>query len=73
MGGADFQPDAFGPDRLPEADWVIILVKAGDTADAARTALVLRPRGVLSLQNGLVEDVLREACSRIQRFCAALV
>ncbi|MBT9496411.1 MAG: 2-dehydropantoate 2-reductase [Zoogloea sp.] len=65
VGNADFQPDAFGPDRLPEADWVIILVKAGDTADAARTALALRPRGVLSLQNGLVENVLCEACGAL--------
>lgn len=65
VGEAGFQPDAFGPDVLPEADWVIVLVKAGDTADAARTALLMQPRGVLSLQNGLVGDVLREVCGSL--------
>ena len=65
VGEAGFRPDAFGPDALPEADWVIILVKAGDTADAARTALAMQPRGVLSLQNGLVGNVLREVCGSL--------
>lgn len=65
VGEAGFRPEAFGPDALPQADWVIILVKAGDTADAARTALLMRPRGVLSLQNGLVEDVLCEVCGSL--------
>ena len=50
--------EAFGPERLPAADWVILLVKTYDTAAAARTALALRPRGVVSLQNGLVEELL---------------
>jgi 2-dehydropantoate 2-reductase len=65
VGNALFRPDAFGPATLPEADWVIILVKAGDTAAAARTALAMQPRGVLSLQNGLVGDVLREVCGSL--------
>jgi 2-dehydropantoate 2-reductase len=65
VGEAGFRPDAFGPDVLPEADWVIVLVKAGDTAAAARTALAMQPRGVLSLQNGLVGDVLREVCGSL--------
>jgi 2-dehydropantoate 2-reductase len=65
VGEAGFRPDAFGPATLPEADWVIVLVKAGDTVDAARTALAMQPRGVLSLQNGLVGDVLREVCGSL--------
>lgn len=55
--------DAFAPDATPTADWVIVLVKAGDTGDAARTAARLARRGVLSLQNGLVEDLLCAACA----------
>ena len=54
--------DAFAPDAAPTADWVIVLVKAGDTADAAQTAARLARRGVLSLQNGLVGDLLCAAC-----------
>lgn len=53
--------DVFGPDEAPGADWVIVLVKTGDTAAAAATALAMKPRGVLSLQNGLVEDLLPAA------------
>ncbi|WP_418648405.1 ketopantoate reductase family protein [Thauera butanivorans] len=53
--------DVFGPNEAPAADWVIVLVKTGDTATAAATALAMRPRGVLSLQNGLVEDLLPAA------------
>ena len=55
--------EAFGPGDAPVADWVILLVKTGDTRDAALTARALAPRGVVSLQNGLVEDVLRDACA----------
>ena len=62
VGDAVFCPEAFGPERLPAADWVILLVKTYDTAAAARTALALRPRGVVSLQNGLVGEVLDEVC-----------
>ena len=65
VGGQTFRPEAFGPDEAPEADWVVLLVKAGDTADAARAALAMAPRGVLSLQNGLVEDVLRGVCGKL--------
>jgi 2-dehydropantoate 2-reductase len=45
------------PGALPPADWVIILVKAYDTAAALRTARRMKPRGVVSLQNGLIESV----------------
>ncbi len=62
VGGQLFRPDAFGPDDLPEAEWAILLVKTYDTASAARTALAMQPRGVLSLQNGLVEAALRDVC-----------
>lgn len=60
-----FVPEVFAPDALPAADWVILLVKTGDTAEAARTALALQPRGVLSLQNGLVEATLRAECGPV--------
>ncbi|MFT3757513.1 ketopantoate reductase family protein [Thauera sp.] len=53
--------DVFGPDEAPGADWVIVLVKTGDTSVAAATALAMQPRGVLSLQNGLVEELLPAA------------
>lgn len=65
VGDAIFRPQAFGPDSLPAADWVIVLVKTYDTAAAAHTALALRPRGVVSLQNGLVDDVLRGVCGSV--------
>jgi 2-dehydropantoate 2-reductase len=42
---------------LPEADWVIVLVKAYDTSAALRTARRMKPRGIVSLQNGLVESI----------------
>ncbi|ATE62195.1 ketopantoate reductase family protein [Thauera sinica] len=62
VGDMLYRAEAHGPDALPEAEWVIVLVKAADTADAARLAAAMRPRGVLSLQNGLTEDVLRAHC-----------
>lgn len=65
VGSRCFVPEVFAPDALPEADWVILLVKSGDTAEAARTALALQPRGVLSLQNGLVEATLRAECGSV--------
>jgi len=65
VGSRWFVPEVFAPGALPVADWVIVLVKTGDTAEAARTALALRPRGVLSLQNGLVEPILRAACAQV--------
>lgn len=39
---------------LPRADWVIVLVKAYDTAAALRSARHMRPKGIVSLQNGLI-------------------
>lgn len=66
VGGEMFVPDAFGPEDAPAADWVILLVKTGDTRDAALTARAMAPRGVVSLQNGLVDDLLRAACAGVQ-------
>jgi 2-dehydropantoate 2-reductase len=43
--------------EVPQADWVIVLVKAYDTAAALRTARRLKPTGVVSLQNGLIEAI----------------
>jgi 2-dehydropantoate 2-reductase len=45
------------PGRLPQAEWVIVLVKAYDTAAALRTARRLKPAGIVSLQNGLIEGI----------------
>ena len=42
---------------LPEADWVIILVKAYDTAAALGTARKMKAKGIVSLQNGLIEGL----------------
>jgi len=65
VGGERFVPDAFGPDDAPGADWVILLVKTCGTRDAALAARAMAPRGVVSLQNGLVDEVLREACAGV--------
>ena len=65
VGDRLFVPEVFAPDAPPQADWVILLVKTGDTLDAARGALALRPRGVVSLQNGLVEESLRAVCAPV--------
>lgn len=62
VGERIFVPEVFAPEALPAAEWVIVLVKTGDTREAARTAAGLRPRGVVSLQNGIVEELLREGC-----------
>jgi 2-dehydropantoate 2-reductase len=43
--------------NFPEADWVIVLVKAYDTDSALRSARAMKPRAVVSLQNGLIERV----------------
>jgi 2-dehydropantoate 2-reductase len=43
--------------EVPHADWVIVLVKAYDTAAALRTARRMNPLGIVSLQNGLIESV----------------
>lgn len=66
VDGRRFRPQAFGPEQAPEADWVIVLVKAGDTAAAAATASRMRPLGVLSLQNGLTGELLRAHCTARQ-------
>lgn len=63
VGEARFFADAHPAAAAPAADWVIVLVKAADTAAAARTAMHMRPHGVLSLQNGLTVDTLRAHCS----------
>ncbi len=59
VGDALYRADAFAAECAPAADWVIVLVKAGDTVGAGRIAAAMRPRGVLSLQNGLTEAMLR--------------
>lgn len=63
VGDRVFKADAFPADEPPPADWVIVLVKAGDTVDAAAIAARMDARGVLSLQNGLTADVLRAHCT----------
>ena len=45
------------PGTLPQADWVLVLVKAYDTAAALRTARRMRAEGIVSLQNGLIEGI----------------
>ena len=61
VGARRSRPDAYAADDLPRADWVIVLVKARDTRAAARIAARMQPKGVLSLQNGLVDELLRRA------------
>lgn len=61
VGEALFRPEAFAPEDALEADWVLLFVKGPDTRAAARSAARLAARGVLSLQNGIIEPVLREA------------
>jgi 2-dehydropantoate 2-reductase len=41
----------------PQADWVIVLVKAYDTRAALRSARRMKPRAIVSLQNGLVDGI----------------
>lgn len=62
VGGSMFRPEAFGPEQLPEADWLIVLVKGPETLAAGPVAAAMQARGVLSLQNGLTEDLLRRVC-----------
>ncbi|MDD3352024.1 2-dehydropantoate 2-reductase [Zoogloea sp.] len=62
VGSILYRPDAFGPEAVIRAEWVIVLVKAGDTAAAARRSRSLAPQGVVSLQNGLTEPLLRASC-----------
>ncbi len=42
---------------IPQADWVIVLVKAYDTSAAVRVARRMKPKGIVSLQNGLIDEV----------------
>ena len=65
VGDARFRPQAFGPDDPLRAEWVLLLVKTGDTEAAARQALHLQPHGILSLQNGLTESRLRAVCGSV--------
>ena len=65
VGDARFRPQAFGPDDPIRAEWVLLLVKTGDTEAAARQALHLQPHGILSLQNGLTESRLRAVCGSV--------
>lgn len=65
VDGAEWQPEVWSVPRLPRAEWALLLVKAGDTAAAAGTAAALGVRGLLSLQNGLVESRLREAAAGV--------
>ncbi len=60
VDGAAFVPDMHGPAAPPASDWILVLVKAHQTRAAAETASRMSPRGVLSLQNGWVERLLRE-------------
>lgn len=59
VAGQRFAPQAFPAGAPPAADWVLVLVKANDTRAAAEAAARMAPLGVLSLQNGWVEDLLR--------------
>lgn len=60
VDGAAFIPETYAAGNAPSADWVLVLVKAPDTRAAAAIASRMSPRGVLSLQNGWVEELLRE-------------
>lgn len=60
VGGVTFRPEAFGVSP-PGAQWVLILAKAPNTLAAANIAAGMNPLGVLSLQNGLVDEILRAA------------
>jgi 2-dehydropantoate 2-reductase len=57
VGVKTYRPQVFGPRDLPQADWVIILVKAYETAAAVRVATRMRPTAIVSLQNGLIEGI----------------
>lgn len=62
VGGARFHFDVYPPEHVPQAEWVLVLVKASATLAAARTATAMQPNGVLSLQNGLLDELLRAGC-----------
>lgn len=65
VGDEFYHPDAYSQDTLPEADWAIVLAKANDTELAAQAAVGMKPRGVLSLQNGLIDQWLRQLCAPV--------
>lgn len=65
VGSQSIRVAAFTAADAPRADYAIILVKAGETEAAARTALAMRPKAVLSLQNGLIEERLRKVLGQI--------
>jgi 2-dehydropantoate 2-reductase len=57
VGKQRYRPEVFSPDRLPRAKLAVILVKGYDTPAAVKLARRLRANKILSLQNGLVDDV----------------
>jgi 2-dehydropantoate 2-reductase len=57
VGKELYRPQVFGPAGLPHADLAVILVKAYDTAVAVRLARRMKPKALLSLQNGLVDNL----------------
>lgn len=57
VGGRRYRPEVFPPDALPRAGLAVILVKGYDTTDAVKLARRLRPAKIVSLQNGLVDEV----------------
>jgi 2-dehydropantoate 2-reductase len=57
VGARRYRPEVFPPDALPRADLAVIIVKGYDTAEAVKLARRLRPAKILSLQNGLVDEV----------------
>ena len=57
VGGRCYRPEVFPPDALPRAELAVILVKGYDTAGAVKMARRLRPAKIVSLQNGLVDEV----------------
>lgn len=60
VDGEALVPEVHAAASPPEVEWILILVKAADTRAAAQIAARMSPRGVLSLQNGWVEELLRE-------------
>lgn len=60
VDGSTFVPEAYAAETPPAAAWILVLVKAQDTRAAAEAASRMSPRGVLSLQNGWIEALLRE-------------
>lgn len=62
VGGSPLSLPVYAAPALPQADWVIVVVKAGATEAASGHARAMLANGVLSLQNGLIEDELRRGC-----------